>query len=96
MVADEAREHAAARGHAAVTEKRKSILEDFLGTECSGCGGVKVSKRSHCSKCYYRLPKQMQSDLYKRFGEGYEQAFAASQKYLADKFPRSAKTGDLF
>ena len=36
-------------------EKRKTILEDFLGTECSGCGGVKSSKHSHCNKCYYRL-----------------------------------------
>ena len=79
-----------------MTEKRKSILEDFLGTECSGCGGVKVSKRSHCSKCYYRLPKRMQSDLNKRFGNGYEQAFAASQKYLAEKFPQPAATGELF
>ena len=49
-------------------EKRKTILEDFLGTECSGCGGVKSSKHSHCNKCYYRLtfggiPLKVDSDM---------------------------------
>ena len=77
-------------------EKRKTILEDFLGTECSGCGGVKSSKHSHCNKCYYRLLKVMRNNLYKRFGAGYEEAFKESQNYLAEKFPRPAVTGDLF
>lgn len=76
--------------------ERKTILEDFLGTECSGCGGAKNPKMSHCSRCYYKLPKTMQKDLYKRFGEGYEEAFAASRAYLAEHHPRAAKTGDLF
>jgi hypothetical protein len=76
--------------------KRKTLLEDFLGTECSGCGGEKRSKMSHCSKCYYKLPKTMQAALYKRFGEGYEEAFEASTKYLAEKYPRSPETGRLF
>ena len=79
-----------------MNEKRKSILEDFLGTECSGCGGVKRTRMSHCGKCYYKLPKKMKSDLYKLFGQGYEEAFAESQKYLAEKFPRPAVTGNLF
>jgi hypothetical protein len=76
--------------------KKKSILEDFLGTECSGCGGTKRSKQSHCGKCYYRLPKAMRLDLYKRFGEGYEAAFELSQKWLAANHPRKPETGKLF
>ena len=74
-----------------------STLEDFLGEVCYGCGKEKRSKMSHCSKCYYRLPRRMQSDLYKRFGEGYEEAFEASKKFLDDlRPPPVPKTGDLF
>ena len=75
---------------------KKSILEDFLGTECSGCGGVKRPKMSHCGKCYWRLPKQMRTDLYKRFGEGYEEAFTAASAWLAEHLPRRPTTGNLF
>ena len=51
---------------------RKSILADFCGTRCAGCGAVKRSRMSHCSRCYHSLPRAMQMALYKRFGEGYE------------------------
>jgi hypothetical protein len=78
-----------------VSEKR-SILEDFLGEVCGHCGGTKRSKMSHCGKCYWRLPKPMRKALYNRFGEGYEQAFAESNKWLAEKYPRPPETGKLF
>lgn len=67
--------------------KKKTTLQDFLGTECSACGGVKRKGMSHCSRCYHRLPKPMQYALYRRFGEGYEEAFADSNAWLAKKFP---------
>jgi hypothetical protein len=75
---------------------KKTILEDFLGTECVACGGEKNSKQSHCGKCYYKLPKPMRKALYNRFGEGYEKAFEDATKWLAEHHPRPARTGDLF
>ena len=60
----------------------KSLLANFLGTLCWTCLGAKRSKQSHCSACYHRLPKPMQTALYKRFGEGYEEAFTASVEWL--------------
>lgn len=72
-----------------MSEKR-TILEDFLGMKCAGCGGMKRSKMSHCGRCYHKLPRDMQSALYKRFGEGYEAAFTASTEWLrARRLPES-------
>lgn len=79
--------------------ERKTILEDFLGAECAGCGGKKRPKMSHCRNCYYALPRHMQLALYRRFGSGYEEAFAASTKFLQDRNPEDTITRsdvDLF
>ncbi len=57
-------------------------VEELLGTECKGCGGSKSSRMSHCRKCYFALPKYLRHDLYKRVGEGYEEAYEKSLKSL--------------
>lgn len=62
--------------------KRLSILAEFLGTKCSGCGGTKRSRMSHCRSCYLALPPAMRQALYQRFGEGYEQAWRDSIDFL--------------
>jgi hypothetical protein len=77
-----------------VTEDRKSILEDFLGTKCSGCGARKKPKMSHCRNCYYALPEGMRLALYRRFGAGYEEAFEASTKFLQAREPEDSVTND--
>ena len=74
-------------------EKKRSVLEDFLGTECAGCGAVKRPRMSHCAGCYHRLPKKMQSELYRRFGQGYEEAFAASVEWLRKNQPPGLFSG---
>jgi hypothetical protein len=71
---------------------KQTILEDFLGSVCSGCGGKKKPKMSHCRNCYYALPQQMRLALYRRFGAGYEQAFEESKKFLAARKPEDAIT----
>lgn len=71
---------------------KQTILEDFLGTKCSGCGGKKKPKMSHCRNCYYALPPPMRLALYRRFGAGYEQAFEESTKFLAARKPEDAIT----
>lgn len=67
---------------------RKAILENFISTECSACGGVKKRKMSHCTVCYYRLPPTMRAALYQKFGSGYEEAFEAALSWLLERFPR--------
>ncbi len=68
------------------TEVKK--LEDFdvlrilQGTECFACGGRKIAMRSHCPKDYYRLSPDTRQSLYRRFGEGYSEAYVASLNEL--------------
>lgn len=69
-----------------MTEKR-SVLQDFLGERCV-CGAPKRSRMSHCGRCYHSLPKPMQSALWKRFGEGYEEAYSESVEWLAKRRPQ--------
>jgi hypothetical protein len=68
--------------------EKRTVLDDFLGNECAACGGFKRTRMSHCGICYHRLPLEMQSTLYRRFGDGYEDAFAASTAWLLEKYPR--------
>jgi hypothetical protein len=80
-------------GQGLLSEAREdpvSILKDFLGTVCSGCGGTKITRMSHCRACYRALPKAMQDALWKRFGEGYEAAFTESTAWLRDRQRQSS------
>lgn len=65
-------------------ERRKELLKILYSTNCSGCGNAKPSRMSFCGDCYRRLPKDVQRDLYKRFGEGYEEVFEQALAYLKD------------
>jgi hypothetical protein len=54
-----------------------NILDMFQSRVCV-CTFKKEPTRSHCSPCYFSLPKEQQTDLYQRFRQGYEQAFLRS------------------
>jgi hypothetical protein len=58
------------------------ILESFKGQICAACGGKKGPRMSHCTPCYHSLPPEQRQALYRRFGDGYEEAFLASLEYL--------------
>lgn len=74
--------------------RRLEILECLRSTNCH-CGSPKKSMQSHCSNCYFKLPKELRSSLYQPFGSGYEEAFEKSLKVLAGKFVLgSMKCGD--
>lgn len=53
----------------------------LMDTECE-CGRTKQSRMSFCSKCFYTLPKPLRARLYKRVGEGYEEAHAEARAIL--------------
>jgi hypothetical protein len=58
-------------------------VEQLASTTCQ-CGKKKQRRMSHCSKCYFRLPPPMRQSLYRRVGDGYAEAYAASIEYLND------------
>ncbi|MCA1591819.1 MAG: hypothetical protein LC754_04025 [Acidobacteria bacterium] len=66
-------------------ERRLEILHSLGSTTCAACGKSKRPKMSHCRACYYALPPKMRSALYQGFGDGYEEAFEDSLKFLSDK-----------
>lgn len=51
------------------------------GRQCA-CGRAKGTMKSFCNKCYYALPPAMKRALYKRVGQGYEQAYTRALERL--------------
>ena len=64
--------------------KSNAILRVFAGTKCTACGGDKQKNNGFCGHCYHRLPRELQSALWQRFGSGFEEAFDAAAKWLSD------------
>ena len=60
---------------------KNNALRDFLGRFCR-CGRLKDECKSHCRACYFKLPRDIRRALYRRFGQGYEQAYSESLEYL--------------
>lgn len=58
-----------------------SYIDALMSNECA-CGKTKQPKKSFCYRCYKALPRDMQRDLYRRIGNGYEEAFEEAVKYL--------------
>ena len=57
------------------------LLAEFRGELCQ-CGKPKTSGNSFCHACWRSLSRAMQIALYKRFGYGYEQAYAEALAHL--------------
>lgn len=57
------------------------LVKELLGTVCV-CLKGKGSRKTFCYECYRKLPKTLQNDLYKSFGEGYEEAYREAIKVL--------------
>jgi len=58
-------------------------IEELKSEECF-CGQTKKSGFSFCFNCYKKLTKEMQKDLYKKIGKGYEQAYDEAFLYLKE------------
>lgn len=57
------------------------LVRELRGTTCR-CGERKVRGETFCSACYFSLPKDIRIRLIKRFGDGYEQAYASACNVL--------------
>jgi hypothetical protein len=57
------------------------LIEELGGGRCR-CGRVKRSGQTFCGGCYHALPLPARTALYRRVGEGYEEAYAAAVRIL--------------
>jgi len=62
----------------------KEIWDDFISKRCSICGQTKIGMQSFCRADYRRLPPELRQALWRRFGEGYEEAFEAARNWLTE------------
>lgn len=67
------------------------LLKELIGGVCR-CGRAKRPHETFCKGCYWSLGNNERRALYKRMGEGYEEAYAAAAAFLdqlkATKVPR--------
>ena len=65
-----------------------SLVASLRGHVCPGCGRDKASHTTVCMDCFKALPYTIKTELYRSFGHGYEEAFAAAMRHL--EVPESA------
>lgn len=62
-------------------EDRKFYIEVLKSEECQ-CERWKRQKMAFCWHCYKQLPQDMQRALYRRIGDGFEEAYEDAVKWL--------------
>jgi len=65
-------------------DKDRAFYLEMLKSEQCLCERGKKPGKAFCYGCYKRLPYRMQEDLYKRVGQGFEEAYEAATKYLQE------------
>ncbi len=63
-------------------QERLRILAELQSAVCY-CGGFKTARQTFCRREYNALPPDMRRALYRRFGDGYEEAYTAARVFLA-------------
>lgn len=58
-------------------------LEELKSNECR-CGAWKQQRKTFCYVCFKSLPDDIQKALYRRIGDGYEEAREEAEKFLQD------------
>ena len=64
--------------------ERGFYIKELRSEECF-CGKAKKRGWSFCYLCYRSLPRDMQRDLWRRIGFGYEEAYEAAVKWLDEQ-----------
>lgn len=70
--------------------RERELIKELAGTVCR-CGNQKASGNTFCGRCYFKLPKTTHPTLYRRVGQGYEQAYKAAAEYLDNAQARAAQ-----
>lgn len=76
-----------------------AIASAFLGITCAACKGAKRRHVAFCTLCYRQLPPALRKSLWKRFGQGFEEAYQASISWFREhpfQGEHRAKQADLF
>ncbi|MGN6547030.1 MAG: hypothetical protein ACTHK7_18385 [Aureliella sp.] len=71
------------------TPTAADLIRELNGTACR-CGYQKKPRWSLCNDCYKTLPQSLRGALWRRIGEGYEEAYTEAALYL-DANGRPAK-----
>jgi len=71
----------------------RDLWAELAGRVCA-CGAEKGVGKSLCLGCYRSLPTDLQQGLYRRMGEGYEQAYEDASRYLREEAGRLELTGE--
>jgi CDGSH-type Zn-finger protein len=64
-----------------MTQRTLDLVHELSGLTCR-CGHSKVAKQGFCHGCYVRLPDTLKSQLYRRIGHGYEEAYDRAVEIL--------------
>ncbi len=58
------------------------ILES---NRCPACQRPKVANTAFCTRCYFSLPQPVRTKVWRKFGEGFEEAYDKALEMLAGK-----------
>lgn len=59
----------------------RELVSELQGRRCR-CGKEKNRSQTFCRACYFLLPEPMRKALYRRLGQGYEEAYQAAVDYF--------------
>jgi hypothetical protein len=60
---------------------RRTLIAELMGVVCR-CGKPKARGNTFCRACYLSLPMDARTALYKKIGEGYEDAYQRACEML--------------
>lgn len=63
--------------------RTRRYLDVFRSETCEACGAPKHSGKCFCYGCFKSLSTRLQRGLYKRFGQGYEEAYTEALAVLS-------------
>lgn len=59
-----------------------TLVHSLASRICPACGRMKKARQTVCATDYYRLRPDQRDALYRRVGQGYEEAFADAMNTL--------------
>lgn len=57
------------------SETTRQLLDSLRSATCPACAGGKTRGQTMCHRCWGELPAAFRTPLYRRIGQGYEDAF---------------------
>lgn len=66
----------------------QQAIQSLFSRLCPQCGQDKLSRKTFCRICYFRLPAALQADLYKSIRDGYVDAVNAARTWLTEHPPQ--------